>query len=82
MLVSIPECRRSASRRSRYRVFVHEGVGETIWQGLRPQIYLGDDAFVTRIQRQAQIADVRPSVTQAQHPPSAPPAGSDCPGLR
>ena len=36
--------------RRRYRSFVHEGVGETIWQGLRQQIYLGDEVFVTRMQ--------------------------------
>jgi len=35
--------------RRRCRRFVHEGVGETIWQGLRQQIYLGDEAFVTPI---------------------------------
>ena len=57
----------------RYRSFVHEGVGETIWHGLRQQIYLGDEAFVTRMQRKAQIAGDSLSVSQAQRRPPAPP---------
>ena len=56
-----------------YRSFVHEGVGESIWQGLRQQIYLGDEAFVTRMQRKAQIAGDTLSVPQAQRGPPAPP---------
>ena len=59
--------------RRRYRSFVHEGVGETIWQGLRQQIYLGDEAFVTRMQRNAQIAGDTLSVPRAQRRPPAPP---------
>ena len=57
--------------RRRYRSFVHEGVGETIWQGLRQQIYLGDEAFVTRMQRNAQIAGDTLSAPQAQRRPPA-----------
>ena len=56
-----------------YRSFVHEGVGESIWQGLRQQIYLGDEAFVTRMQSKAQIAGDTLSVPQAQRGPPAPP---------
>jgi putative transposase len=48
-------------------------VGQTIWQGLRQQIYLGDEAFVTRMQRKAEIGGDRLSVPQAQRrPPAAP----------
>jgi len=37
--------------RRRYRDFVLEGVGQGIWEGLRQQIFLGDDeAFVERMQ--------------------------------
>ena len=59
--------------RRRYRSFVHEGVGETIWQGLRQQIYLGDEVFVTRMQSKARIAGDTLSVPQAQRRPPAPP---------
>ena len=34
----------------RYQAFVYEGVGQDIWQRLRQQIYLGDEAFLTRVQ--------------------------------
>jgi len=68
--------------RRRYRSFVHEGVGESIWQGLRQQIYLGDEAFVTRMQRDAQITGDTLSVPQAQRRPPRPTAGADCPELR
>jgi putative transposase len=67
--------------RRRYRSFVHEGVGESIWQGLRQQIYLGDEAFVTRMQRNAQTAGDTLSVPQAQRRPPAPTLGQiarDC----
>jgi REP element-mobilizing transposase RayT len=33
-----------------YRRFVQEGMGKSVWDGLRQQIYLGDDAFVQRMQ--------------------------------
>jgi putative transposase len=64
-----------AEARRRYRSFVHEGVGESIWQGLRQRIYLGDEAFVTRTQRQAQIAGDRLSVPLAPRLPPAPSLG-------
>jgi putative transposase len=59
--------------RRRYGAFVYEGVGQTIWEGFRQQIYLGDDAFVTRVQRKSQIKGDTLSVPQAQRrrpPPS------------
>ena len=34
--------------RERYRRFALEGVGSRVWEHLRQQIYLGDDAFVER----------------------------------
>ena len=50
--------------RRRYRAFVSEGIGQRIWEGLRQQIYLGDEAFVQRMQsRAAPIATGRsPSI--------------------
>ena len=47
--------RRSEARR-RYRQFVLEGTGgTTLWAELRQQIYLGDERFVERMQRKAEI---------------------------
>ena len=51
---------------------MYEGVGQEIWQGLRQQIYLGDKAFLTRVQSKVQIQGDRLSVPQAQRRP--PPA--------
>ena len=64
--------RRRAEARRRYLKFVAEGVGaEPIWQHLNRQVYLGDDAFVTRMQkRRKQSDDV--SVPRAQRRPPAP----------
>jgi len=31
----------------RYRAFVYQGAGQDLWQRLRQQIYLGDEAFLT-----------------------------------
>ena len=59
--------------RRRYRAFVREGVGRDIWQGLRQQIYLGDEAFVKRVQAKAQIEGDTLSIPQAQRRPPAPP---------
>jgi hypothetical protein len=58
--------------RRRYRAFVYEGVGQDIWQGLRQQIYLGDEAFLTRVQGQARIAGDRLTVPQARRRPPPP----------
>jgi hypothetical protein len=47
--------RRSEARR-RYSQFVREGVGkESIWAGLKQQIYLGDEQFVKRMQKKAKV---------------------------
>ena len=63
---------RAAARR-RYRTFVLAGVGQDIWQGLRQQIYLGDEAFVKRMQAKAEVEGDTLSVPQAQRrPPPAP----------
>ena len=46
-------CHRKALRR--YVAFVSEGIaGASIWRGLRCQIYLGDEAFVERMQAKSE----------------------------
>ena len=45
---------RRAARRH-YQAFVSAGIGRDIWQGLRQQIYLGDEAFLTRVQSKVRI---------------------------
>ena len=55
-----------------YRRFVLDGVGRGLWEGLRQQIYLGDEAFVERMQAEAKVqGDVR-TVPGAQRRPPAP----------
>jgi REP element-mobilizing transposase RayT len=48
--------KRRAEARQRYEKFVAEGVDkESIWTGLRQQIYLGNDKFVRRTQKKADM---------------------------
>jgi glycosyltransferase involved in cell wall biosynthesis len=61
--------------RRRYQSFVHEDVGETIQQGLRQEIYLGDEPFVTRMQRRAKVAGDTGTVPRAQRCALATPVG-------
>jgi REP element-mobilizing transposase RayT len=62
--------RRSA--RENYRQFVLAGVGERIWDGLRQQIYLGDEAFVKTMQRAASIQGDELSIPRGQRRSPAP----------
>ncbi len=55
-----------------YRRFVLDGVGQSIWSGLHQQIYLGDEAFVERMQAKAKIDGDALSVPHAQRRPPAP----------
>ena len=58
--------RRSEAQR-RYRQFVLEGIGGTTpWAALRQQIYLGDERFVERTQRKAEIQGDALSIPRAQ----------------
>ncbi len=59
--------------RQHYRRFVLDGVGQSIWKGLRQQIYLGDEAFVERMQDKAKIEGDTLTIPQAQRRPPAPP---------
>ena len=62
---------REESRR-RYQHFVLDGVGQGIWEGLRQQIYLGDEKFVDRMQAKAQVDGDALTVPLAQRRPPAP----------
>jgi REP element-mobilizing transposase RayT len=64
------EARKTARRR--YQRFVWEGTGRAIWGELRQQIYLGDEAFVQRMQAEARIGGDPSSVARAQRRPPAP----------
>jgi len=57
--------------RRRFARFVRERASHSVWDGLRQQIYLGDQAFVEKMQAKAKInGDVR-SVPQSQRRPPA-----------
>jgi REP element-mobilizing transposase RayT len=58
----------------RYRRFVAEGANRGgIWAGLRQQIYLGDEQFVARMQKNARIGGNKLTIPRAQRRPPAPP---------
>ena len=61
-----------ADARERYRRFVLDGVGRGIWEGLRQQIYLGDEAFVERTQAKAKVHGDVLTVPRVQRRPPAP----------
>jgi len=64
--------KRRADARRRYAEFVAAGVGQpSIWSALNRQVFLGDDAFVGKMQRKAsQSEDV--NIPRAQRRPPAP----------
>jgi len=63
--------KRRADARRRYAEFVSAGVGQaSIWSALNRQVFLGDDAFVAKLQRKAQSDDV--NIPRAQRRPPAP----------
>jgi len=56
----------------RYIEFVDQGMGKaSIWQGLRSQIYLGNDAFVERMQSMCEGLSTTVGVPKAQKRPPA-----------
>ncbi|MEA2080410.1 MAG: addiction module toxin RelE, partial [Pseudomonadota bacterium] len=63
--------RRRAEARRRCRQFVAEG-GASIWSGLRQQIYLGDERFITRMQKKAPVQTDRVNIPRAQRRKPAP----------
>ena len=63
-----------SGRRSNYRKFVTEGIGQgTVWEGLTGQIYLGGERFLERMQDLADGKPVR-GVAKVQRQPRAPKA--------
>lgn len=58
--------------REQYRRFVLEGLGTRVWEHLRQQIYLGDEAFVETMQQRSKIHGDALSVPHAQRRPPAP----------
>jgi len=57
----------------RYKAFVAEGMGvESIWVDLKGQIFLGDEAFMSRMQSKDKGLSNRPGVPKAQAPPQPP----------
>jgi REP element-mobilizing transposase RayT len=59
--------------RNRYRRFVLEGVEQPLWQGLRQQIYLGDEEFIRQMQAKAHLSGDEGTVPLAQRRPPPPP---------
>ena len=58
----------------RYIAFVAAGIGiGSIWRNLTRQIYLGDEAFVERMQAKCEGLSKTVGVPQAQKRPPAPP---------
>ncbi|MBI2784642.1 MAG: transposase [Gammaproteobacteria bacterium] len=65
--------KRRAEARQRYGRFVAEGISMgSIWESLRQQIYLGDEKFVTRMQRKARVEGDELSIPRAQRRKPAP----------
>lgn len=65
--------KRRAEAGQRYSRFVAEGVSKgSIWESLRQQIYLGDEKFVTRMQRKAKVKGDELSIPRAQRRKPAP----------
>ena len=58
--------------RRRYRHFVLKGVGQGVWEGLRQQIYLGDESFVEDMQAKMQVDGDALTVPLVQRRPPAP----------
>ena len=53
LLGQFGDTRQAAQRR--YQSFVDEGAGVHIWEGLRQQMYLGDEKFVDRMQAHVKV---------------------------
>lgn len=63
-----------SGRRSNYRRFVMDGIGQgTVWDDLRGQIYLGDETFLERMQDLAEGSVVK-GIAKKQIKPKAPAA--------
>jgi hypothetical protein len=69
--------KRRADARRRYSEFVQAGISSgSIWEGLRQQIYLGNEKFVARMQKIADVQGDELSVPRAQRRGPAPALGT------
>jgi hypothetical protein len=60
-----------AMARRRYREFVEDGIGQSLWSELRHQIYLGDERFVEHMQERLdgeEVSDVNIPRVQRRGP--------------
>ncbi len=65
--------KRRTTAQKRYSEFVAEGIKkESIWSELQQQIYLGDEKFIKRVQRKANVQGDELSVPRAQRRAPAP----------
>lgn len=65
--------KRRVDARRRYQQFVREGINHgSIWAELRQQIYLGDEKFVERMQKKAEMQGDELSIPRAQRRAPAP----------
>ncbi|MCF6336502.1 MAG: transposase [Gammaproteobacteria bacterium] len=65
--------KRRTTAQKRYSEFVAEGIKkESIWSELQQQIYLGDEKFIKRVQRKANVQGDESSVPRAQRRAPAP----------
>lgn len=56
-----------------YERFVQDGLGfDSIWQHLNRQVFLGDDAFVTRAHKRSSLRSDDINIPRAQRRPPAP----------
>ena len=69
LLSQFGDTRQAAQRR--YRSFVDEGTEANIWEGLRQQMYLGDEKFVDRMQTHVKVGGDVLSVPKLQRRPPA-----------
>ncbi len=53
-----------------YQSFVLDGIGQSIWEGLHQQIYLGNEAFVKRMQSRARVKGDTLTIPKAQRRPA------------
>jgi len=63
--------RRTLAQRRYVRFVAAAGNDAKVWSGLRQQIYLGDDEFVARAQRDSRVRGDRLTIPRAQRRPPA-----------
>ncbi len=64
--------KRRKTAQAKYERFVLEGKGMRVWENLRQQIYLGDDAFIKKVQQKGEIKGDVLTIPRRQRRPPAP----------